>query len=83
MRKAIIAFLLMAVFTLVKAQSVRFKMHFMPNRTYQSTMQVNTSTTMNVSGDSVSMQKIKAKGVKLPILITADINTDVTIIRRY
>lgn len=74
--------LLCATIISVKAQTeVIFKMKMLPNRTYSSTMKMDMNMEMNYDGDAATMDKIKASGVKMPMIMqmqsgaSADIKT--------
>jgi hypothetical protein len=74
--------LLFAAIVSVKAQTeVLFKIKMLPNRTYSSTMKMDMNMEMNYDGDAATMDKIKASGVKMPIIMqmqsgmNADIKT--------
>lgn len=74
--------LLFAAIVSVKAQTeVLFKMKMMPNRTYSSAMKMDMNMEMNYEGDTATMNKIKASGIKMPLIMqmqsgmTADIKT--------
>ncbi len=61
-------FALLLLQTSIKAQkAVLFKLHYSPNQTYLTKVQMKTNTVMDFKGDSVEIKKMKADGAKLPI----------------
>jgi len=70
-----------AVFSAKAQTEVLFKMKMLPDRTYASTMKMDMNMEMNYDGDAATMDKIKASGLKMPMIMqmqsgsTADIKT--------
>lgn len=58
--------------------TVLLKAKYLPNHKYTSVMTLDTRTEMNVEGDSTTIATIKAKGIKLPLIIsgTSEIKTE-------
>jgi hypothetical protein len=80
MKKALLILSLILSFTFSKAQQAfLFKIKYLPGQVYQSDVTTNTNMEMNISGDSATMEKIKAKGIKLPMLIKTSTDMDVII----
>ena len=75
MKKLILVSVILLSFIVSKAQeSVLFKIKYLPNNLYESTINTNMNMEMNFSGDSASLQKIKNKGIKLPMIISSVTN---------
>jgi hypothetical protein len=66
----------MAIFCLyimqAKAQSVLFKIKYLPNHSYESTIAMNMNMEMNFDGDKETMDKIKASGLTLPLVMASN-----------
>jgi len=82
MKNPILILTLLFSFTLSKAQqSFLFHIKFSPNNLYELNIVNGMNMKMNFSGDSASMARIKAKGIKLPMIMinetsmNADIKT--------
>lgn len=77
MRKFILAFVLLFAFTIVKAQQTfLFRIKYLPSSLYESSTSSNTNMQMDFSGDSTAMAAIKAKGMKLPLMINSTSNIE-------
>lgn len=80
MKKIIIVFAFLFSFSLSKGQqSFLFKIRYNPNNLYTMNMVNGMNMKMNFSGDSASMARIKAKGIKVPMIITSETNMDADI----
>ena len=70
MKKTLFLIILSTVTLALKAQqSILFKIKYSPDHSYKSNIKMDMNMVMDITGDSVKMNKIKAKGVKLPMLM--------------
>lgn len=80
MKKLLLTLAILLSFIGLKAQeSVLFKIKYLPNNFYESTINTNMNMEMNFLGDSASLKKIKDKGIKLPMIISSVTNMDFSI----
>jgi len=71
MKKVILLILFCSLFAKVKAQdSVYFKIKYLANHKYSSSLNLDSRTEMNIYASKEIMDKIQAKGIKLPMLIS-------------
>jgi hypothetical protein len=80
MKKLLLLIALLLSFLGSKAQeSILFKIKFLPNNLYESTLNTNMNMEMNFFGDSASLKRIKDKGIKLPMMLSSVTNMNFSI----
>ena len=76
MRRFLLFALLLVAFEAKSQQSVLFKVKYSPNHSYSSSFIVDNNTQMNIEADKEIIEKIKAKGIKLPMILTGNTEMD-------
>mgnify|MGYP001555072167 CR=1 FL=1 len=71
MRKLFLPFFIFSFFEVKAQETVLFKIKYLPEHKYTSSMDINNHTEMNIEADKETLEKIKSKGVQLPLIITA------------
>jgi hypothetical protein len=71
MKKIIYLFLLLSGLHVKAQDSVLFKIKYLPEHKHISSMDINNHTEMNIEADKETLDKIKSKGVQLPLILTA------------
>lgn len=71
MKKLFLLFFVFSFFEVKAQETVLFKIKYLPEHKYTSSMDINNHTEMNIEADKETLEKIKSKGVQLPLIITA------------
>ncbi|WCT12319.1 hypothetical protein [Mucilaginibacter jinjuensis] len=66
------AALLCSIFNVQAQQQVLFKIKYLPNHSYTSTSNISINIVMNVDSPQTAIDKIKAQGVQLPMIMKGE-----------
>lgn len=80
MKKALSLILLFFIAVQIDAQQTSlFKIKYLPDHAYKMNIAMNMTMVMDVSGDSAKMNKVKDKGIKLPMTMVSatDMNLNI------
>lgn len=69
MRNLLLLSLIVVTLTSCGQDKVTFKTYFKPDKIYKTTMTTSSETEVDFTGDQERIERIKAKGTKLPIVI--------------
>lgn len=69
MRRLVLLSLISVTLTSCGQDKVTFKTYFKPDKAYRTTMTSSSETEVDFSGDQARIEKIKANGTKLPIVV--------------
>jgi len=69
----LLACLFIATIAAKAQKEVLFKIKYLPNHTYSSVTTMNMNIEMNYNGDSAAVNKLKASGMKMPMLMQMEI----------
>lgn len=76
MYKFLLLTLLLVAFQAKAQQSVLFRVKYLPNHNYSSSFIIGSNTQMNIEADKEILEKIKEKGIKLPLVILGNTEMD-------
>jgi hypothetical protein len=69
MRNLLLLSLIIATLTSCGQDKVTFKTYFKPNKVYKTTMTTSSETEVDFTGNEEKIEKIKANGTKLPMIV--------------
>ena len=69
MRNLLLLSLIIATLTSYGQDKVTFKTYFKPSRVYKTTMTTSSETEVDFTGNEEKIEKIKANGTKLPMIV--------------
>ncbi|HQQ97092.1 MAG TPA: hypothetical protein PLX35_07500 [Cyclobacteriaceae bacterium] len=70
MRNLLLLSLIIAALTSRGQDKVTFRTYFKPNKVYKTTMVTSSETEVDFTGNQEKIEKIKARGVKLPMIVS-------------
>ncbi|GEM_PF-485873 len=80
MKKLLLLILISTLFIRVNAQqNFIFKIKYIPNRHYTTIMQMDMNMDMDFKGDSAILEKIKASGTKVPMVMVSSTKMEMNI----